>query len=599
MHKNLLLSLVFVVTLPLVTLCGNDKGETFSLGKHERSEEENALIKNANELLEAARKKQKLKSFTEKKTNGKKNDDCFCAVCKEPLSTHPNIVVHKTKIPHAFHAHCIVPWMRKNEGLPHLFEDAGPDLTIQEDEKITEQEDTKSNEPNEPVNLVIPCFLCPGYGNTKIIEVINSNKRKTHCGFSIKTSALKKEYLAYFDALPLEKKFFYLDQLPIKIALETLRTYKALPENKKSEICSPEESDIIIQKFLIKKATLWEESGERAYTSLDKYLEAVICQALELIKNRPITLEYARMIIQFENLLDEKEKISIFSEAMKNKLLLMPCGDLTHQEKKDFTNYLDAKCFKKSDGINEKILEKRKHRAQVLLLKHALNLFDDEDQETKYKELLKSAPDPEEKLFTINKIVPNFSAKNLQKYFDKPEYKLLNLEAKTSMLGNFAQLTKNKNQSWLIKKIYETIVSYFEKIDTNTPEGKKQFKRLCKKFYRKFDEFLGPDNHTIIFCRLVALDNFKAIGETLTKMFESTQQAKIDEIEKSFQYMIYYIIGQESNPKNCAKMFCDIFTYPYQYDKLFFSKLYKKTLQSTACSDGLRTSIYKQLHQFS
>lgn len=372
----------------------------------EEQEDNKELRKNANRLLEKMRKKQikKTPAFATDETIPEKNVNPVCLICKKAMKTAHCITVHLAKdsngnsrIPHQFHAKCLVEYMRSKEPNLFLFHLSGPH--VQFSKKNDDPQADYDFDTHYAVDgyVPVPCLLCA------------EPDGKTETCF-VKKSELHKKYLAHIESLSLRERFLILDKLPIKYGRLALIAYAKLSPEEKKQICDVKTSRLLLQKLAIKTAYPprfeLEFYGESWISYIEEMLidhgNALIREIIKLLKKQPITLEFAQLLIK-EVTLSPKKKKTLFLWALEADCLLAPflkSTDITDPEK------LDEFAMADTEGVNNQLLALRKIVARIELAEIAFSSFTKYERGSYYEQILEKAKTTIEKKAVENKLKP-------------------------------------------------------------------------------------------------------------------------------------------------------------------------------------------------
>lgn len=511
--------LLLLLMLPLA-LFGADKKPTESdLGKRKRDEEKSDEQKKLSPTLaklEEIRKKHRkmaenneiFKQFEQTKECVFEEEKPCCFICKEELGQSPKILLHNAfasdqnvPIPHQAHALCLVTWLHKSCTIPYLFMGVGAggvtvDNNEEDDEAETEAESESLlgediSQDNE--NITITCKLC-----AEICEI----------NFGV----MRKAYIESLNRLTLKEKFLGLDTLPIAFALDTLNKYEKLKTDEKSAICSAEESDIILQKFTIKKINIWfnESQKESAFWAgsrhLDKLNKSAIEIALDLLEDRPITLEFVRLIVLTGYFTDNETVQEYFKRALQNDKLLMPSGGSTECEEDDFDELPTTPL---PENTPPEVRETIKHRARVRMAEACLSYFPKEEQFSYFNHLVNKTSITICKKYTVNKLFPVLSRELQIGHIDDLWTQLSAHAKKTVLNQTINELTQLKGKPFVVEKLHDLARSYYR--DERIINSGKLLKKL-NAFVVTFANYLGQLDPAIVFAQKLALTNKKVIG---------------------------------------------------------------------------------------
>lgn len=510
--------LLLLLMLPLA-LFGADKKPTESdLGKRKRDEQkgnEQKKLSPALAKLEEMRIKHRKKTENNEvckqveqiiKERGEQGKPC-CFICKVALDRSPKILLHNAptsnsnvSIPHEFHIQCLATWLQKSCDMPYLFMGVGADnVPVDNNEDDEEEIEAESesllgedtSQDNE--NIAITCTLCVK-------------------PFEINFGVMRKAYIESLNKLTLKEKFLGLDTLPIAFALDTLNKYEKLKTDEKSAICSAEESDIILQKFTIKKINIWFKKSQKEYAfwagskRLDKINKLALDTALDLLEDRPITLEFVRLIVLTGYFTDNETVQEYFKRALQNDKLLMPSGGSTECEEDDFDELPTTPL---PENTPPEVRETIKHRARVRMAEACLSYFPKEEQFSYFNHLVNKTSITICKKYTVNKLFPVLS-RELQIGHIDDLWTQLSAHAKTTVLNQtINELTQLKGKPFVVEKLHDLARSYYR--DERIINSGKLLKKL-NAFVVTFANYLGQLDPAIVFAQKLALTNQKVIG---------------------------------------------------------------------------------------
>lgn len=258
------------------------------------AEDKKTTVFNTKQLLEKVRKRhlKMAEKFLDTVFDEKKDCDESCPICKSDMPNGDEFILHYGKngqgekvANHAFHVQCLVENLKALHPEKLLFELAGPSVPYCKNyDKAADYDIMLERYDGLLVDLICP--LCTD-----------------NC--SVKYARLHKAYITYLDKLTLKERFFTLDKLPIKYARKTLIEYGKLSPQEKKNICEPVIADILLQKFAIKVLYPSELNMEK-YQDVVGYVETMLIhhrseavrEAFGLLKKRPISLEFATLVIK-------------------------------------------------------------------------------------------------------------------------------------------------------------------------------------------------------------------------------------------------------------------------------------------------------------